>query len=80
MTYSWFGFNAIVLTHLFELTFKFTPIVKGNISRTGITRQPGIMKQILDGSSRLELAWTISSHPVAGSIIVRASKECVLSG
>jgi hypothetical protein len=28
----------------------------------------------------LELAWTISNHPVAGSIIVRASRECVLSG
>jgi hypothetical protein len=28
----------------------------------------------------LELAWTISSYAVAGSIIVRASRECVLSG
>jgi hypothetical protein len=27
----------------------------------------------------LEVAWTILNHPVAGSIIVRASRECVLS-
>jgi hypothetical protein len=53
VTYSWFGFNAIIVlhTHLFELTFEFTPttIVKYNKLRSGVTCQPGVMKQILGG-------------------------------
>jgi hypothetical protein len=42
--------------------------------------QSGIMKQILDGVTALELAWTISNYPMAGSIIVRTSRESVLRG
>jgi hypothetical protein len=51
VTCSWFGFNAIIDTHLFELTFEFAyvPIVKDNKLRSRITCQPGVMKQILDG-------------------------------
>jgi hypothetical protein len=40
MTCSWFGFNAIVLTNLFELTFEFTPIVNDNKLRMGMTWEP----------------------------------------
>jgi hypothetical protein len=48
---SWFGFNAIIVTHLFELTFEFAhvPIVKDNKLRLRVTCQPAVMKQILDG-------------------------------
>jgi hypothetical protein len=49
MTCSWFGFNAIIVTHLFELTFEFAPIVKDNKLKSRVTCQPGVMKQILDG-------------------------------
>jgi hypothetical protein len=51
VTCSWFGFNAIIVTHLFELTFEFahTSIVKDNKLRSRVTCQPGVMKQILDG-------------------------------
>jgi hypothetical protein len=45
------GINAIIVTHLLELTFEFahTPIVKDNKLRSRVTSQPDIMKQILDG-------------------------------
>jgi hypothetical protein len=51
VTCSWFGFSAIIVTHLFELKFEFThnPIVKGNKLKSRLTCQPGVMKQILDG-------------------------------
>jgi hypothetical protein len=53
VSYSWFGFNAIIFfhTHLFELMFEFihTPIVKDNKLMSRVTCQPDIMKQILDG-------------------------------
>jgi hypothetical protein len=53
VTCSWFGFNAMIVdfTHLLELTFEFdnNPIVKDNKLRLRVTRQPGVMKQILDG-------------------------------
>jgi hypothetical protein len=66
MTFSWLGFNAIILTHLLELTFEFSPFAKDNKLRMGIRCQPRF---------RIGL-----DHLVAGSIIVRASQECVLSG
>jgi hypothetical protein len=28
VTCSWFGFNAIIVTHLLELTFEFSPLSK----------------------------------------------------
>jgi hypothetical protein len=40
MTCSLLGFNAILLTHLFELMFEFAPIVKDNQLRTGMLCQP----------------------------------------
>jgi hypothetical protein len=46
---SWFGFNAIIVTNLRELTFEFAPIVKDNKLRSWVTCQPDVMKQILDG-------------------------------
>jgi hypothetical protein len=51
VTCSWFGFNAIIITHLLELTFKYAyfPNVKENELRSRVTCQPGVMKQILDG-------------------------------
>jgi hypothetical protein len=51
VTCRWFGFNAIIVTHLLELTFEFaiTPIVKENKLRSRVMCQPGVMKQILDG-------------------------------
>jgi hypothetical protein len=53
VTCSWFGFNAIFVlnTHLFELTFELahTPIIKDKKLRSRVMRQPGVMKQILDG-------------------------------
>jgi hypothetical protein len=51
VTCSWFGFNAIVVTHLFELTFEFanTPIVKEKKLRSRVTCQLGVIKQIQDG-------------------------------
>jgi hypothetical protein len=51
VTCSWFGFNSIIIqvTHLFELTFEFAPIVKDNKLSSWETCQPGVMKQILDG-------------------------------
>jgi hypothetical protein len=50
VTCSWFGFNAIIVTHLFELTFDFAyiTIVKNKKLRSRVTCQPGIIKQILD--------------------------------
>jgi hypothetical protein len=39
----------LVVTHLFELTFEFAPIVRDNKLRSRVTCQPGVMKQILDG-------------------------------
>jgi hypothetical protein len=51
VTCSWFGFNSIIVIHLFELTFELAwcPIVKDNKLRSRVTCQPGVMKQILDG-------------------------------
>jgi hypothetical protein len=49
VTCSWFGFNAIIVTHLLELTFEFAPIVKDNKLSSWVMCQPGVMKQILDG-------------------------------
>jgi hypothetical protein len=48
--YSWFGFNAIIVTRLLELTFEFSPIVKDNKLTSRVTYKPGAMKQILDGN------------------------------
>jgi hypothetical protein len=55
VTCSWFGFNAIIVTYLFELTFEFasTPINEDNKLRLWVTCQPGVMKQILDGCCSL---------------------------
>jgi hypothetical protein len=73
---SWFGFNSMIFTHFFELTFEFahTPIVKNNKLRSRITCQPGVMEQILDGCFLLFVALTVSNQPVVGSIIVNTSK------
>jgi hypothetical protein len=51
VTCSWFGFNAMIVTHLFEITFEFAhfSIVKDNKLRLRVTCQPGVMKQTLDG-------------------------------
>jgi hypothetical protein len=51
VTCSWFDFNAIIVTHLFELKFEFAhiPIVKDNELRSQVTCQPDVMTQILDG-------------------------------
>jgi hypothetical protein len=53
VTYSLFGFNAIIVIHLLELTFEFAPIpiVKDNKLRSRVTCQPGAMKQNLGGNS-----------------------------
>jgi hypothetical protein len=40
VTCSWFGFNAIIVTHLIKLTFEFAPIVKDNKLRSRVTCQP----------------------------------------
>jgi hypothetical protein len=50
VTCSWFAFNAIIVTHLFDLTFEFDhiTIVKDNNLRSWVMCQPGVMKQILD--------------------------------
>jgi hypothetical protein len=76
MTCSRFGFNAIVLTHLFEFTFEFVPIVKDNKLRTGITCQSGIMKQILGGSSRFGIGLD-NLKPSSGWINHSESKQRV---
>jgi hypothetical protein len=49
VTCSWFGFNAIIVTHLFEPTFESAPIVKDDKLRSQASFQSGVMKQILDG-------------------------------
>jgi hypothetical protein len=49
--WSWLGFDAIIVAHLFELTFESASIVKGNKLRTRVSCQPGVMKLFLDGSS-----------------------------
>jgi hypothetical protein len=53
VTCSWFGFDSIIFldTYNFELTIKFTSIIKDNKLRLRVTYQPeiGVMKQILDG-------------------------------
>jgi hypothetical protein len=51
VTCSWFGLNAIIVTHLLELIFEFPNIhiFKDNKLRSRVTCQPGVMKQILDG-------------------------------
>jgi hypothetical protein len=50
VTCSWFDFNAIIVTHLFELKFEFAPIVKDNNKlKLQEMCKPGFMKQILDG-------------------------------
>jgi hypothetical protein len=81
---SWFGFNSIAVlhTHLFEFTFEFAyiPIVKDNKLRSWVTCQPGVMKQNLVDLTDLFVALIISNQPVAGCIIVSASRECVLAG
>jgi hypothetical protein len=45
VTCSWFGFNAIIVTHLLEIKFEFTnpPIVKDNKLRLWVVRQPGVI-------------------------------------
>jgi hypothetical protein len=68
VTYSWFGFNAIIVTHLFELTFELAVIVSDNILRLRVTCQPGVMKQILDGFTDLFVASTISNKLISGYI------------
>jgi hypothetical protein len=65
MTSRQFGFNAIVVADLLKLTFEFSSIFKDNK---------------LIQAANLILALTVSNHPVAGSIIVRARSQCVLSG
>jgi hypothetical protein len=82
VTCSWFGFNAMIVTHLFELTIEFshTPIVKDNKLRLQVTFQPGVMKKSWMDVAALLVASTISNQPVARSIIVSASKEYVLAG
>jgi hypothetical protein len=51
VTCSWFGFNAIIVTHLFEHTFELAnpPIFKDNKMTLRVTCQPGVVKQILGG-------------------------------
>jgi hypothetical protein len=51
VTCSLFGFNAIIVIHLFELMFEFAtiPLVKEYKMRSRVTCQPGVIKQILDG-------------------------------
>jgi hypothetical protein len=46
---SWIGYNAIIVTHLFELTFEFAPIVKVDTLRSRVMWQPDVRNQILDG-------------------------------
>jgi hypothetical protein len=68
---SWFEFNFITITHLFELKFEFacSPIVNHNKLRLQITCQPGVIKQILD-----ECCWFIcgfdSFKPTCGVLLV----------
>jgi hypothetical protein len=52
VTFNWFGFNTIIVTHLFELTFERVPIpiAHYNKMRTTITGKSGGMKQILHGN------------------------------
>jgi hypothetical protein len=82
VTFSWFGFDAIIVlhTHLFELTFEVAPIVKGNKLRLRVTCLSGVMKKSWMDVADLFVALTISNQPVSGSIIVSASRECVLAG
>jgi hypothetical protein len=73
---NWFGFNAIIVTHLLKLSFEFahTPIVKDNKLRLRVTCQPGDINNSGMNVADLLVASTISNQPVAGSIIVSASK------
>jgi hypothetical protein len=92
VTCSWFVFNVIIVTHLFELMFEFAyiPIVKDNKLRSLVTCQPGVMNQywmdvadlfVASTISDVFVASTISNQlVVAGSMIVSASRECVLAG
>jgi hypothetical protein len=60
---SWFGFNAIVVTHLFELAFEFgnNLILKDNQLRLWVwcQCQPCVIKQILNDAADLFVASTI---------------------
>jgi hypothetical protein len=84
VTFSQFGFNAIIVLHkyLFEVTFELAliPIIKDNKLRIQVTCQLGVWKN---------LEWTLltylwhqqfqtSIRSVAGSIIVFLNRECVL--
>jgi hypothetical protein len=82
----WFGFFTIIILqkHFFEIKFELvdTLIVIDNKLRLRVPCQPGVMKQSWMYVADLFIALTISNQPVliAGSIIVIASKECVLAG
>jgi hypothetical protein len=51
VTWSWFCFNAKIVTYILKLTFEFAnvPFVKDNKLRLRVTCPKGVMKQILDG-------------------------------
>jgi hypothetical protein len=83
VTCSWFGFNAIIVTHLFELTFEFAPIVKDNKLRLRVMCQPGVMKQILGGCCWLICGFD-NFKPTSGWIYNCECKQrkgqCVFAG
>jgi hypothetical protein len=46
VTCRWFGFDVLIVTHLFELTFEIDniPIINDNKLRSRVMRQPDAMK------------------------------------
>jgi hypothetical protein len=78
VTCSWFGFNAIIVldTHLFELTFEsaILPFSKTINWGCGWRANQVLWNKSWMDVSDLFVASTISNQPVAGSIIVSASK------
>jgi hypothetical protein len=68
--------------YLFELTFEFAlfPIFNENKFRSRETCQAGVMKKSWVDVADLFVALTISNQPLAGCIIVRASRDFALDG
>jgi hypothetical protein len=64
VTYSWFGFNVIVIFHtkFFKLTFKYSHIFKDNKLRSLITCQPGATRKIWVDVADLFVTLTISNE------------------
>jgi hypothetical protein len=83
-TCSWFGFNAIIVTHLFEHTFEFAPIFKDNKLMSRVGNVSIRCYETNPGSMLLIYLWLRQSQTnlclIAGSIIASENRDCVLAG